>query len=636
MMRITNSMIVKRTKTNINTNRAKVDYTNNQMSTQKKITKPSDDPIIAIRSLRLRSTLSTVTQYYERNIPDTESWMDCTQTALVNMKDLLTDAYKQTVYGTNDSLNTDNRRTILKELQALQQQVYCEGNADYAGRTVFTGYKTNQKLTFSNNIDAREERYQIEERFTYKDIEKKNYYAGQFDDTSSGTLLDPANPVPVFNEVGLNRIRLSYDNITAGGDALAQDRQNTLSISYITNPVTKETNTIELSSDGSKIGLQGCTFEVGQNTAVPPQDVIQVTAPDGYFADPSEVPLPTTAGTTTTITTTLRKSSDWTWDAGSGSYVPAAGVTNPETKSVSVDYTVPNAGAGDPYFSANITTPSGTTIPLSYKVTNTSELKDTDYQIDPEDQIVFDAENGELIFTNKLAKAMDELQVSFNFTYDKEGFEEGELRPEYYFNCTRYMTDRKPIVYENFDLDGNWMEQAIYYNVAGGQQMQINTEARDVFNSDIRRDMDELIDIVQMSITAQETVESIEKKISTEQNLTDADKKKLNQWLDAAKKQRDYANQNMHDTYSAYITKFQGYLDTVDLTITDLGGRGERVELTKNRMNIQQSTFKELKSINEDMDLSELVINYTSASVAYQAALQAAAKIGKMTLLDFI
>ncbi len=69
MMRVTNSMIVKRTKSNINANRANVDHTNNQMSIQKKITKPSDNPIIAIRALRLRSTLSTITQYYDNNIP---------------------------------------------------------------------------------------------------------------------------------------------------------------------------------------------------------------------------------------------------------------------------------------------------------------------------------------------------------------------------------------------------------------------------------------------------------------------------------------------------------------------------------------------------------------------------------------
>ena len=219
--------------------------------------------------------------------------------------------------------------------------------------------------------------------------------------------------------------------------------------------------------------------------------------------------------------------------------------------------------------------------------------------------------------------------------YDKTGFEEGELRPEYYFNCSRYMKDRDNITYENFDEDGNWLTQGIFYNIAGGQQMQINTEAREVFNSDIRRDLDELIDIVSTAISAQTTVDDIKKKIDSG-NYEGEDLKKLEEWYDAANKQLDYAKQNMHDTYSSYITKFQGYLDDTNLEITDLGGRGERVALTKSRMGVQQSTFKELKSINEDMDLSDLVINYTAASVAYQCALQAAAKIGKMTLLDFI
>lgn len=167
--------------------------------------------------------------------------------------------------------------------------------------------------------------------------------------------------------------------------------------------------------------------------------------------------------------------------------------------------------------------------------------------------------------------------------------------------------------------------------------MQINTEAREVFDSNIRRDIDDLLEIVQTAISAQDTVDSIESKIKNGGYAEgSAELKNLNQWLDVAKKQRDYANQNMHDTYSSYITKFQGYMDKVSLENTDLGGRGERVTLTKNRMSVQQSTFKELKSLNEDMDLSDLVINYTAASVAYQAALQSSAKVGQMTLLNFI
>ena len=624
MMRVTNSMIVKRTKSNINTNRSKIDYTNNQMSTQKKITKPSDNPIIAIRSLRLRSTLSTITQYYENNIPDAESWMDCTATALTNMKDMLDDAYSRVVYGATDELEAADRETILKALQSLQQQIYCEGNADYARRTVFTGYRTNQNLTFTSNKEAKDEHYKITERFDYQDIDKKSYYANQFDDTSDAAVTrlpndangNPMTDVPVFSEVELNRLRLAYDNITANG--------NTLSITY-TDQTTKEKQVVTFSADGNTISNQGCTFTVVPGTP-PNADQISVTAPDGYFAFPSTID-PAVQGQNAVQ---LYKSSDWIIDNTGGVEkvipVPPLTTTTAEApKSVSINYDP----AGTPKLATEL---NGQ--PLSYRVTNTTDLKEANYQIG-DNEIVFDQENGELIFKDTIAKKFDEERVSFTFEYDKKGFEEGELRPENYFDCTRYMTERDDIVYENFDEKGEWKTQAIYYNIAGGQQMQINTEAREVFNSDIRRDIDELIDVVNMAITAQTTVDEIKKKIESG-NYKDADLENLNKWYDAAKKQLDYANQNMHDTYSSYISRFQGYLDTVNLEITDLGGRGERVEMTKSRMSVQQSTFKELKSINEDMDLSDLVINYTAASVAYQAALQAAAKIGKMTLLDFI
>jgi len=603
-------MVVKKTKTNINTNRAKVNYTNNQMSSQKKITKPSDNPVIAIRSLRLRSTLSTITQYYTNNIPDTESWMDCTQTALINMKDLLKDAYDQVVYGANDVLEQENRRAILKELQSLQQQVYSEGNADYAGRTIFTGWKTNQNLTFTDDADAKKQKYDISERFTFKDIEKKKYYAGRFEDTSDGKVAQtPAEP---FNEVELNRLRLAYDNI---------DKDSTsLSLSYVN--AAGETVQMAITNNAQSITTEGYTFSI-DNTKTPPLVPQSPTQVAGFHLDDQNPNITQNANGNDVYTYDVYDQDEWNaWQADPANVPQPAPV-----KTVSV-VTSTDAN-GDPYLPAMVNGQE-----VTYRVSNTSDLRKDGYKIG-ENEVVFDAESGELLFGDKLAKLFDENRVSFGFDYTKNGFESGELRPEYYFNCTRYMEERDDITYVNFDENGEWITQGIFYNIAGGQQMQINTEAREVFNSDIRRDMDDLIEIVQMAISAQDTVDAIKKKIDTG-DYSEAELKNLNAWLDVAQKQLDYANQNMHDTYSAYITKFQDYRDKVDLEITDLGGRGERVSLTKNRMSIQESTFKELKSINEDMDLSELVINYSAASVAYQAALQAAAKIGKMTLLDFI
>lgn len=46
-MRITNNMMMRNTKLNINNNKENVNTLNNQMSSQKKIDKPSEDPVVA-------------------------------------------------------------------------------------------------------------------------------------------------------------------------------------------------------------------------------------------------------------------------------------------------------------------------------------------------------------------------------------------------------------------------------------------------------------------------------------------------------------------------------------------------------------------------------------------------------------
>lgn len=209
-MRVTNSMISRNSMTNINNNKINVDILNTQMTTQKKISRPSEDPVIAIRALRLRSNLSELNQYYERNIPDAKSWMEVTEGALENQQKILDDIYKECVTGSTDTYTPENRASILKNLESLRQQVYNEGNADCAGRHVFTGYKTNKQLTFAE--DESKTKYEITEKISFEDIEEKRYY--------SNTVVVPNNPAEVITGVDINdmpqehiakRIRLSYE-----------------------------------------------------------------------------------------------------------------------------------------------------------------------------------------------------------------------------------------------------------------------------------------------------------------------------------------------------------------------------------------------------------------------------------------
>lgn len=168
-MRITNKIMQNNNLANINTNKILQDRLSTQMSTEKKINRPSDDPVVAIRALRLRSNVTEVTQYYSRNIPDAESWLSVTEEALKNLAEVVTAMQKQCTKGSNGDLKSSDRQIIIEQLKALADEVYSTGDADYAGRYVFTGYRTDTSLSF---MDATEKQYRITEQLDRNAIEQ--------------------------------------------------------------------------------------------------------------------------------------------------------------------------------------------------------------------------------------------------------------------------------------------------------------------------------------------------------------------------------------------------------------------------------------------------------------------------------
>ena len=129
-MRITNTMITRNTKSNINSNKLLVDKYNTQMTTQKKISKASEDPVIAIRSLRLSTTLSHINQYVENNIPDASAWMDVTESALKTVNDIVTSMNSYCNQGANDYPTAEDRDAIATNLEELElEQEYPEENS---------------------------------------------------------------------------------------------------------------------------------------------------------------------------------------------------------------------------------------------------------------------------------------------------------------------------------------------------------------------------------------------------------------------------------------------------------------------------------------------------------------------------
>ena len=226
-MRITTKVIQNNSLNNINTNKLLQDKLSQQMSTEKKVNRPSDDPIVAIRALRLRTNVNQINQYYEKNVPDAESWLEVTESALSSMSEVVTDMIDQCIKGSNEDLTTEDRETILTALKALRDEVYATGNSDYAGRYVFTGYRTDTPLTFETGT---EQLYTITEQVSNGKIDKITY-------VETGDILDIHDTN--FGETGLkdiveqdvtqteiHRIRLAYDNLVGENYKLKDEEGN--------------------------------------------------------------------------------------------------------------------------------------------------------------------------------------------------------------------------------------------------------------------------------------------------------------------------------------------------------------------------------------------------------------------------
>lgn len=267
-MRITNNMIMGNTKTNINSTKVLVDKYNTQMTTQKKISKASDDPVIAIRSLRLSTSLSHLDQYKDNNIPDASSWMDVTETALSNMKSLLTDIRTQCVNGSTDTLTAEDRNTILQQLTALSEQVYTEGNADYAGRTVFTGYRTSSKLTFQKNTKST---YQITQEFSAADLSEKRYYTNGVTVPNSINAATPDCTTDV-TEHSFQRIRLGYGNTTDDVKLSIDGKELAQGTDYTVYKSVSDFDPSKLSADDMAYIQETGEFVFGKNVAASIKD----------------------------------------------------------------------------------------------------------------------------------------------------------------------------------------------------------------------------------------------------------------------------------------------------------------------------------------------------------------------------
>jgi flagellar hook-associated protein 3 FlgL len=138
LTRITNNM---RFTTIIdNLNRAQNNYSSlmEQMSSQKKINRPSDDPVGATRVLDYRSAKDSIAQY-GRNIENADAWLKLTETKLGNIGDLIAEARNA---GVNNQ-SSETAQVLAQNVGSLLEEILSLANSKFGDRYLFSGSRTD-------------------------------------------------------------------------------------------------------------------------------------------------------------------------------------------------------------------------------------------------------------------------------------------------------------------------------------------------------------------------------------------------------------------------------------------------------------------------------------------------------------
>lgn len=137
--RVTHQAMTRSAQQHLQSNLAQLARLQDQASSQKAASRPSDNPSAAADSLRVRAELRAAEQH-GRNIADGNGWLTAIDSALSGATDIMNRVRDLTLLASNDaSLSPAGREGIAVELESLREDLLRRANTTYQGRTVFAG-----------------------------------------------------------------------------------------------------------------------------------------------------------------------------------------------------------------------------------------------------------------------------------------------------------------------------------------------------------------------------------------------------------------------------------------------------------------------------------------------------------------
>jgi flagellar hook-associated protein 3 FlgL len=136
--RITTGMTQRHILSDLNRVNERLTKVHGKISSNREITRPSDDPFNTARAMALRTSMAS-TQQYQRNINDAMGWQETQEIALDDITGAIKRAGELLIEGASDTTPIEARHAIAAEIDQLIEGVKQNGNATYQGRYVFAG-----------------------------------------------------------------------------------------------------------------------------------------------------------------------------------------------------------------------------------------------------------------------------------------------------------------------------------------------------------------------------------------------------------------------------------------------------------------------------------------------------------------
>lgn len=137
-MRITQTMLSNNMLRHLFDSQVKLDKYLTQTYTGKKITRPSEDPVVAMKGIDYRTEVREIEQY-RRNATEVWTWLDNSDESLDKATQVMHRLEELAVQATNDTLTENERKSIAKEVNQLKDQMIEIANTNVNGKYIFNG-----------------------------------------------------------------------------------------------------------------------------------------------------------------------------------------------------------------------------------------------------------------------------------------------------------------------------------------------------------------------------------------------------------------------------------------------------------------------------------------------------------------